>query len=88
MGRRKGQLHGPHEPLGRVWPYDRCLLYGAAAICAYMGFSQSTLRSWIKHQAFPVAKMPDGRWVTSTQLIDNWIVSRNPYILKLCEQPR
>ncbi len=80
MARLKGQLKCPSEALQRLSRWDRTILYGAKDICSYMGFSEFTLRAWIKKHSFPVAKMPNGNWLTSTQLIDDWIVARNPYL--------
>jgi hypothetical protein len=86
MARMKGQIKCPSEPLGRVSRYDRCLLYGATQISDYMGCNPSTLRSWIRNHAFPAAKMPNGAIVSSTELIDRWILSRNPYLAQFSAQ--
>jgi predicted DNA-binding transcriptional regulator AlpA len=50
------------------------MLVGWKAICAYTGFSKSTLRRWMKKDGFPVLK---GRGVkrplSSRNLIDIWL---------------
>ena len=79
MARLKGQLKAPSEPLGRVSKYDSVLLYGADAIAEYMGCSAWTVRQWIARQGFLAGKLPNGMWASSTALIDNWIMARNPY---------
>lgn len=60
--------------------YDRTLLYGLPEIAAYIRMSVPTARRWIRQEALPVGKLPDGRWVTSTELIDRWVEARNPYL--------
>jgi hypothetical protein len=80
MPRLKGQLKTLPEPAQKLLEHDRSLLYGMPKICAYMGCSDTTLRSWVRKHAFPAAKMPNGAWVTSTELIDRWILSRNPLL--------
>ena len=84
MARLKGQLKAPTEAIHGLSKYDRTLLYGASQICDYMRCSQSTLRSWVKRHAFPAVKMPNGSWVSSTQLIDDWIIGRSPYLSQFC----
>ncbi len=82
MARLNGQLKTPRKPLGSVFEFDRCMLYGMPKICVYMGCTDTTLRSWIRKHGFPASKMPNGSWASSTALIDLWILSRNPYLSK------
>lgn len=79
MARLKGQLKTPQKPLGSVPKHDRTLLYQVKEIASYMGCSDFTVRAWIRRHGFPAGKMPNGSWVSSTALIDLWILSRNPY---------
>ena len=56
--------------------YDRSLLYGLPAIAAYTGFTVQTVRRWHYRHGFPLYKLPDGVWQTSTELIDRWGMAR------------
>jgi hypothetical protein len=86
MARLKGQLKAPTEAFQALKRYDRTLLYGLPVICDYLGCNPTTLRSWVRKHSFPAAKLPNGCWMSSTQLIDNWIVSRNPYLAQFSPQ--
>ncbi len=58
-------------------PYvDRTILIGAELIADYVQMKHETVKRWRRKEAFPMAKMPDGRWFTSTELIDRWILAR------------
>jgi len=59
---------------------DRTLIQGLSAVTKYTGYSLSTIRRWAKHHAFPIGKLPDGSWITSTELIDRWILARRMYL--------
>jgi len=59
--------------------YDRTLLYGLPAIGKYVGYTTQTLYRWIRKEAFPAGKLPEGVWMSSTELIDRWLMTRNPY---------
>lgn len=50
-------------------------LVTANEIGKYMYRSERTIRRWIKHYNFPAIKTPQG-WMTTTGLIDRWILSR------------
>ena len=56
--------------------YDRTTLYGLPAIAAYLGYTPQTIRRWKSKHGFPLYKMPDGVWQTSTELIDRWGMAR------------
>lgn len=50
------------------------ILVGARAICRYMHISAiNTLERWVNQYGFPAIKRPDGKWLTSTTAIDEWI---------------
>lgn len=50
------------------------ILVGAKAICAYLHISAiNTLERWVDQYGFPAIKRPDGKWMTSTIAIDEWI---------------
>lgn len=55
---------------------DRTIIYGADRIAEYVSRKQLTVVRWRRKEAFPMAKAPDGRWFTSTELIDRWILAR------------
>ena len=54
------------------------LIAGWANIAAYFGRSIMTMRRWAKEQGFPVILMPGRDVMTSTGLIDLWLLSRMP----------
>lgn len=59
---------------------DRTLLRGMSAVSKYTQYSLSTIRRWTRQHALPLGKLPDGTWVTSTELIDRWILARRPFL--------
>ncbi|WP_447983828.1 hypothetical protein [Nitrospira sp. Nam74] len=50
------------------------LLIGTRAICRYGRISTATFYDWMRNHGLPAAKLPDGRWVTSKVLIDDWVL--------------
>lgn len=54
------------------------LIAGWTNIAAYFGRSVMTMRRWAKEQGFPVIVMPGGDVMTSTGLVDLWLLSRMP----------
>jgi hypothetical protein len=52
------------------------VLIGVRSICAYTRIGHHTFYQWCQKHGFPGTLTPDGRWITSKQLIDNWIVGR------------
>ncbi len=50
------------------------LLIGTRAICRYGRISTATFYDWTRNHGLPAAKLPDGRWVTSKILIDDWVL--------------
>ena len=53
---------------------DPGLLIGTRAICRYGHISTATFYDWTRNHGLPAAKLPDGRWVTSKVLIDDWVL--------------
>ena len=53
---------------------DPGLLIGTRAICRYGRISTATFYDWTRNHGLPAAKLPDGRWVTSKVLIDDWVL--------------
>jgi len=50
------------------------VLLGSVAICKYLGIaSNTTLMVWIEQYGLPVAKRPDGVWMTTVSAIDSWL---------------
>jgi predicted DNA-binding transcriptional regulator AlpA len=52
---------------------------GLEAIGRLFGRSRQTISRWIKDENFPAAYLPDGTWVTSHSLIDDWLFARVEY---------
>jgi hypothetical protein len=50
------------------------LLIGTRAICRYGRISTATFYDWTRNHGLPAVKLPDGRWVTSKILIDDWVL--------------
>lgn len=50
------------------------VLLGSAAICRYLGIgSFTTMIVWNEQYGLPVAKRPDGMWMTTVSAIDSWL---------------
>lgn len=56
--------------------YDRTLLHGLDEIAAYCGVSVYTIRRWHRKHGYPICKAPDGKYLGSTALTDEWIQAR------------
>ena len=56
--------------------YDRTLLWGAKGVAEYIGYAPITVRRWSKRHGLPLCKLPDGRLISSTQLVDDWFMAR------------
>jgi hypothetical protein len=52
------------------------LLLGYEAIAGAFGVNRKTIYRWVMHHNFPLATLPDGHTVTSTGLIDLWLMQR------------
>jgi predicted DNA-binding transcriptional regulator AlpA len=55
---------------------NAAVFMGVRSICQYMGIGHSTFYLWTRGYGFPATRTPDGRWVTSAALIDEWLRSR------------
>jgi predicted DNA-binding transcriptional regulator AlpA len=58
------------------------LIVGLNAIGRAVGRSRSTLWRWILWRDFPAARLPDGRYATTSTWIDAWLQERrakDPY---------
>ncbi len=51
-------------------------IVGLDAIGRLFGRSRQTVSRWIKNEDFPAACLPDGTWITSHSLIDDWLFKR------------
>lgn len=49
---------------------------GVRSICSYLHIGPSTFYTWARGYDFPATRTPDGRWMTCTALIDQWINER------------
>lgn len=56
-------------------PEDPKLLKGVRQICAYCRVAPKTWYGWLREHGFPASRLPDGRYVTSMALIDDWVRS-------------
>ncbi len=52
------------------------LLETRKQIAKYCNRSTTTISTWIRIHGFPASKLPNGNLVTSTDLIDKWILAR------------
>jgi len=52
------------------------VLIGVRNICDFTQIGPRTFYRWCREYGFPATFTPGGRWITSKQLIDNWIVAR------------
>jgi hypothetical protein len=55
---------------------DAAVFTGRRRICAYMSIGYSTFRLWHEQYEFPATRTPDGRWITSAALVDDWLRER------------
>jgi hypothetical protein len=52
------------------------ILTGVRTICRYMKIGPQTFYKLQMEHDLPVMQLPDGRWCTSRNLLDDWIISR------------
>lgn len=52
------------------------VLSGVRSICRYLHIGPATFYGWTCEHGFPATRTPEGRWLTSTALIDGWILAR------------
>jgi hypothetical protein len=55
---------------------DAAVFLGVRSICRYMSIGPSTFYIWTRTSGFPATRTPDGRWMTSAALVDEWLRSR------------
>jgi len=55
---------------------DAAVFLGVRSICRYIGIGPTTFNLWTQRYGFPATRTPDGRWMTSAALIDEWLRSR------------
>jgi|CXWL01.1.fsa_nt_gi hypothetical protein len=65
-------------PIPPLHTLDRAVevLSGVRSICRYLHIGPATFYRWTAHHRFPATLTPEGRWLTSTTLIDGWILAR------------
>lgn len=49
---------------------------GVRNICRYMQIGPQTFYNLHTNHGLPAMRLPDGRWSTSKNLIDDWIIAR------------
>ena len=52
------------------------MIFGLRDIGEVLHRSPRTISRWIDEQGLPACKLPNGNWLTSTALIDTWIMAR------------
>ena len=55
---------------------DVRMIIGLQQIGEIFGVSRWSVARWIRHHGFPAARLPDGRWFTTMNLIEAWILER------------
>jgi excisionase family DNA binding protein len=51
------------------------VLHGLDEIASYLKVSRRTTRRWIDDIGLPAFQLPSRAWMTSTRLIDQWILA-------------
>ncbi len=51
------------------------VLWGTEEIGAYLRVHRLTVSRWIQKRGLPAAQMHKGKWLTTTSLIDHWIIT-------------
>lgn len=75
-------------PIALTYPLDSSgseVISGVRNICAFLRIGHATLYGWIRAHGFPATRTPEGRWLTSTALIDRWILARVEAQKRSCE---
>ncbi len=49
---------------------------GVRSICSYLHIGPSTFYTWARHYDLPAMRTPDGRWMISTAMLDDWMRER------------
>ena len=61
------------------------LIIGLGPIGRAVGRNRTTLWRWIRRYGFPAARLPNGDWATTMNLIEGWLLEQNGSILR-CKQ--
>lgn len=64
------------------------LIFGIDTMAWLMHRSKDTIRRWIRYRDFPALRYPNGEWVTSTGLIDQWLLAQSRVTLKQWQEYR
>ncbi len=59
------------------------MIFGLRDIGEVLHRSPRTISRWIDEQGLPACKLPNGNWITSTALIDTWIMARGQLWLRI-----
>ena len=59
-----------------VEPSPEPLVVGLVAIGAMFHRHRETISRWTREEEFPAAQMPNGTYITSPTLVDEWLRSR------------
>ena len=59
-----------------VEPSAEPLIVGLTAIGAIFHRHRETISRWTREEEFPAAQMPNGTYITSLTLVDEWLRSR------------
>lgn len=51
-------------------------IVGVRGICRYAVMGPTTFKKMRRDHEFPAMRLPDGRWMTSKSLVDEWIKAR------------
>ncbi len=55
------------------------IIVGLEAIGQRFDRSRWSVARWIRKEAFPAARLPDGRWFTTMGLIEAWLLERRAH---------
>ncbi len=59
-----------------VEPSSGQLIVGLVAIGEMFDRHRETISRWVRTEGFPAAKMPNGEYITSPTLVDEWLRAR------------
>ncbi len=58
------------------------VLWGTEEIGAYLRVHRLTVSRWIQKRGLPAAQMHKGKWLTTTSLVDHWIITTRQIQIK------
>ena len=58
------------------------VIRGTRSIGRYCGVTPVTVLRWINLHGFPVCKRPDGSYMTTEKLINDWVLARRAEQIK------